>query len=143
MKLRQKINQTGLKCLWNDNKNRKLFPDPKHADLNVIINQQDPTQTWRGHNTRKREEYACYVDVFTILYKQLQQYNTRHSKRDIILLSFNTLTGILEVFKNSKSASREPSVEAWTQTPLSETLIDFKLCWTIEVTSFCNKMFLL
>ena len=35
------------------------------------------------------------------------------------------LTGILESFRNASSASREPSVEAWTNTPRSFVLKEF------------------
>lgn len=47
-------------------------------------------------------------------------------------------TGIFDVLKNSSRASRDPSVEAWTNTPRSDSLIELSTSFNASPISSCK-----
>lgn len=48
------------------------------------------------------------------------------------------LTGTLDTRRNSSKASRDPRVEAWTYTPFSSSLMEFRVCFSSRTSSSCR-----
>ena len=79
---------------------------------------------------------------FTLAYFSLtSQIWRRNFGRENAPLDMQThaqyqLTGIFSVLKNSSRASNEPSVDAWTNTPLSVNLIELRMSFrAFEISS--------